>query len=59
MDVLKEVDEHVDRALDQALAMTFPASDPVAVFLEFELAQEAGAPPAKMISSVDANGPFR
>jgi hypothetical protein len=40
MDGTKDFAEQVDRALDQALAMTFPASDPVAVFLAFEATEE-------------------
>ena len=30
---MKDSAEHIERALDDALNLTFPASDPVAVFL--------------------------
>ena len=30
---MKTIADHVERALDDALSMTFPASDPVAVFM--------------------------
>ena len=30
---MESSDEHIERALDSALNLTFPASDPVAVFL--------------------------
>jgi hypothetical protein len=32
-DVVRGVDDRIEEALDAALAMTFPASDPVAVFV--------------------------
>jgi len=28
-----DIEDHVDRALDDALDMTFPASDPIAIFV--------------------------
>lgn len=28
-----KIEDHVDRMLDQALEMTFPASDPISVFM--------------------------
>ena len=31
--LMKTISDHVERALDDALSMTFPASDPVAVFM--------------------------
>jgi len=36
--------EHIERALDDALTMTFPASDPVAVFVPAEGAWPPVAP---------------
>ena len=33
---MKTIADHAERALDDALSMTFPASDPVAVFIPDE-----------------------
>lgn len=39
---------HVERALDDALRMTFPASDPIAIFALVAVAQRDGLePPAR------------
>ena len=65
---MKTIADHGEQALDDALNMTFPASDPVAVFVPdapAEMQPETHSPPAshprrerhKMSASQDAMDP--
>jgi hypothetical protein len=47
---MKTIAEHIERALDEALKMTFPASDPVAVDVPQPALIQAG-PTSKMLFS--------
>ena len=66
---MKTLADHVEQALDDALSMTFPASDPVAVFIPgapAEIRIETNPPLAtrprrarsKVSASRDAMDPF-
>jgi hypothetical protein len=54
---MKAIANRIDRALDDALGMTFPASDPIAVFVPAALARppdhEIGADLAGCCSTTD------
>ena len=41
-----DIEDHVDRALDDALDMTFPASDPIAIFVPSAAAPFDGRAPS-------------
>jgi len=37
---MESIDDRISRALDSALEMTFPASDPIAVYMPAELRED-------------------
>jgi hypothetical protein len=51
---MKTIAEHVERALDEALQMTFPASDPVAVDVPQPALIQAG-PTSKVLFSLNGS----
>jgi hypothetical protein len=50
-DFMKTVEDHLDKALDAALEMTFPASDPIAVYI--------AEPRSKIQNEMESRDQFR
>jgi hypothetical protein len=52
---MKAIQDPLEEALDAALEMTFPASDPIAVYMDESVAVEIIANRSQGKASIDAN----